>query len=40
MRWLDGITDLMDMSEQTPGNSEGQEAWCSAVYEITKSNTT
>ena len=24
MRWLDGITDLMDMSEQTPGNSEGQ----------------
>ena len=27
MRWLDGITDLMDMSlllEQVPGDSEGQ----------------
>ena len=27
MRWLDGITDLMDMSlllEQVPGGSEGQ----------------
>ena len=28
MRWLDGITDSMDMSpfEQTPGDSEGQES--------------
>ena len=24
MRWLDGITDLMDMSEQTPGVGDGQ----------------
>ena len=24
MRWLNGITDSMDMSEQTPGDSEGQ----------------
>ena len=24
MRWLGGITDSMDMSEQTPGDSEGQ----------------
>ena len=24
MRWLDGITDSMDESEQTPGDSEGQ----------------
>ena len=24
MRWLDGITDLMDMSLSTPGDSEGQ----------------
>ena len=23
-RWLDGITDLMDMSLSTPGDSEGQ----------------
>ena len=24
MRWLDGITDLTDMFEQTQGESEGQ----------------
>ena len=24
MRWLDGITDSMDMSEQAPGVGEGQ----------------
>ena len=24
MRWLDGITDSMDMSEQTPEDNEGQ----------------
>ena len=24
MRWLDGITDSMDMSERTLGDSEGQ----------------
>ena len=24
MRWLNGITDSMDMSEQTPGDGEGQ----------------
>ena len=24
MRWLDGITDSMDMSEQTLGDNEGQ----------------
>ena len=31
MRWLDGITDSVDMSEQTLGDSEGQGslAFCS-----------
>ena len=24
MRWLDGIIDSMDMSEQTPGDGKGQ----------------
>jgi len=24
MRWLDSITDSMDMSEQAPGDGEGQ----------------
>ena len=24
MRWLDGITDSIDMSEQTPADGEGQ----------------
>ena len=24
MRWLDGITDSVDMVEQTPGDNEGQ----------------
>ena len=24
MRWLDGITDSMNVFEQTPGESEGQ----------------
>ena len=24
MRWLDGITDSIDMSEQAPGDGEGQ----------------
>ena len=34
MRWLDGITDSMDMSfEQTPGDGEGQgiAACCSPL---------
>ena len=25
--------------EQTPGNSEGQEAWCAAVLGVAKSRT-
>ena len=26
-------------SEQSPGGSEGQEAWCAAVHGVTKSQT-
>ena len=33
MRWLDGITDLMDMVED-------REAWCAAAHGVTESDTT
>ena len=35
MRWLDGIIDSMGMnsSKRFP---EDSEAWCNAVYEVTK----
>ena len=41
MRWLDGITNLMDMNEfeQAPGVGDGQEAWCAAVHVVSKSQT-
>ena len=39
MRWLDGITDLMDMSEQAPGVGDGQEAWRAAVQGVAETQT-
>ena len=39
MRWLDAITDSTDEFEQTPGDSEGQTAWCAVVDGAAKSQT-